>query len=107
MVPESVVEEHRVLWNDGEARCGEHLHARQVISGNERTCGMMARRERSSCSDKPRTSTPSMRNAPTPIPSSPPAGSTSRHRAETKVDLPEPVRPTTPTLALGAIEQLT
>ena len=74
--------QRRVLWNDGAARCGEHLHARQVISGEQRTCGMMVIAFRSAARPSELTSRPSMTIEP-------PHGSTSRKRARIREDLPE------------------
>jgi len=74
--------QRRVLWNDGAARCGERLHARQVISGEQRTCGMMVIAFRSAARPSELTSRPSMTIEP-------PHGSTSRKRARMREDLPD------------------
>eukprot|EP00962_Isochrysis_galbana_P025187 scaffold7738_cov107-Isochrysis_galbana.AAC.13 len=63
----------------------------------------MARRDRRPGRLSVEMSTPSMRIAPAPAPLIPPSASMSRQMDERKVDLPEPVRPTMPTLALGGM----
>mmetsp|Transcript_80007 Transcript_80007/g.159038 ORF Transcript_80007/g.159038 Transcript_80007/m.159038 type:complete len:248 (+) Transcript_80007:589-1332(+) len=70
------------------------------------SCMMIASRERKEESRSVERSTPSTSSAPA-WPTNPLVGSTSRQSVAQKVDLPEPVRPTTPTLARASMMQLT
>eukprot|EP00967_Tisochrysis_lutea_P129359 scaffold222399_cov29-Tisochrysis_lutea.AAC.6 len=63
----------------------------------------MARRERRPDKLSREMSTPSIEMAPSPSPLVPPSASISLQMEAKKVDLPDPVRPTMPTLAIGGM----
>mmetsp|Transcript_40024 Transcript_40024/g.118752 ORF Transcript_40024/g.118752 Transcript_40024/m.118752 type:complete len:312 (+) Transcript_40024:249-1184(+) len=85
---------------------GSRLY-RTVSLKSTGSCGMIASRERSCERLRREMSTPSIWIAPSPRPSAPPSASMRRQTVERKVDLPLPVRPTTPTFAFAGIAQLT
>jgi len=69
---------------------------RTLAAKSVASCGMSPSRARSSPSPTRLTSTPSIAIAP-------PASSHTRKSATARLDLPEPVRPATPTFSRGAM----